>query len=68
MWRRWGTPQNFFLAFIDELEKQICIKKLLKWNNKKKKILIFTMLDLKKKKKPGDIIIKISIWSTAFDI
>ena len=26
MWRRWGTPQNFFLAFIDELEKQI-IKK-----------------------------------------
>ena len=25
MWR-WGTPQNFFLAFIDELEKQI-IKK-----------------------------------------
>ena len=27
MWRRWGTPQNFFLAFIDELEKQITIKK-----------------------------------------
>ena len=27
MWRRWGTPQNFFLAFIDELEKQIIIKK-----------------------------------------
>ena len=26
MWRRWGTPQNFFLAFIDEFEKQI-IKK-----------------------------------------
>ena len=23
----WGTPQNFFLAFIDELEKQIIIKK-----------------------------------------
>ena len=23
MWRRWGTPQNLFLAFIDELEKQI---------------------------------------------
>ena len=21
MWRRWGTLQNFFLAFIDELEK-----------------------------------------------
>ena len=27
MWRRWDTPQNFFLAFIDELEKQIIIKK-----------------------------------------
>ena len=25
--RRWGTPQNFFLAFIDKLEKQIIIKK-----------------------------------------
>ena len=22
-----GTPQNFFLTFIDELEKQIIIKK-----------------------------------------
>ena len=27
MWRRWGTPQSFFLAFIDEFEKQIIIKK-----------------------------------------
>ena len=27
MWRRRGTPWNFFLAFIDELEKQIIIKK-----------------------------------------
>ena len=27
MWRRWGTPQNLFLAFIDELEKEIIIKK-----------------------------------------
>ena len=29
-WKGWGTPQNFFLAFIefiDELEKQILIKK-----------------------------------------
>ena len=26
MWRIWGTTQNFFLAFIDELEKQIFIK------------------------------------------
>ena len=34
MWRRCGTPQNFFLAFIDDLEKQL-LKKLLKWVNKK---------------------------------
>ena len=27
MWRRWGSPQNFFLALIEELEKQIIIKK-----------------------------------------
>ena len=27
MWRKWGTPQNFCLAFIDELEKQLFIKK-----------------------------------------
>ena len=32
---RWGMPQNFFLAFSDELEKQIIIKKLFKWANKK---------------------------------
>ena len=34
MWRRWGTPQNFFLAFIDELEKQHLLKNLLNWANK----------------------------------
>ena len=27
MWRMWHTPQNFFLAFIDELGKQIIITK-----------------------------------------
>ena len=44
MLRRWGTPQNFFLIFVDELKKQIIIKKkLLKWTNKKI-IFIFTML------------------------
>ena len=36
MSRRWGTPPHFFLAFIDELEEQIIIKKMLKWANKKK--------------------------------
>ena len=27
MQRRWGTPQNFCLAFIDELEKNYLLKK-----------------------------------------
>ena len=27
MSRRWGTPQNFFIPFIDELEKKIIIQK-----------------------------------------
>ena len=35
MWRRSGTPQNFFLAFIDYLEKLMFIKKLLKQANQK---------------------------------
>ena len=30
-----GTPQNFCLAFIDELENNYLSKKLLKWANKK---------------------------------
>ena len=30
MQRRWGTPQNLFLAFINELEKHIIIKKTAK--------------------------------------
>ena len=45
MWRRWGTPQIFFLAFIDELEKQIIIRKTVEI------ILIFTMLHFSKKYK-----------------
>ena len=36
MRRRCGTPQNFYLALIDKLEKQL-LKKLLKWANKKRK-------------------------------
>ena len=35
MRKRWGTPQNVRLAFIGELEKQLFIKKLFKWANKK---------------------------------
>ena len=49
MQRRWGTPQNFCLAFIDELEKNYLLKKLLKWAKKNVRILIFTMLHLKNK-------------------
>ena len=30
MWRRSGTSQNFFFAFIDELGKQIIIKETVK--------------------------------------
>ena len=26
MWRRWGLPQNFCLAFTDEVEKQLLKK------------------------------------------
>ena len=54
MWR-WDTPQNFSLAFIDELEKQIFIKKDC-WSGpiKNVRILIFTVLYFLKKikKKP----------------
>ena len=32
-----GTPQNFCLAFIDELQKQLLIKKLKKWAKEKSK-------------------------------
>ena len=31
MWITWGITQNFFLAFPDKLEKQICIHKQLQW-------------------------------------
>ena len=35
MWRRWGTSQNFLLAFIDELWKTQKIRILKKWKKKK---------------------------------
>ena len=44
MWRRCGAPQNFCLAFIDELEKQLFIKKTVKWAHKNVENVIFTML------------------------
>ena len=49
MWRRWGTPQNFFLAFIDELEKQIFIKNCWGRPIKNKIILICTNVPFLKK-------------------
>ena len=55
----WGTTQNFCLAFIDELEKQLFIKELLKWANKKCKNFNIHNAIFKKiiKKTPGDIIL-----------
>ena len=43
-----GIPQNFCLAFIDELQKQL-LKKLLKLANKNVRILIFAKLYFFKK-------------------
>ena len=56
MGRRCGTPQNFFLALIDELKKQL-LKKLLKWANKKCKNFNTMLYFFKKKqrKTPGKI-------------
>ena len=34
MWREWGTPQNFLLAFMDELWKTRKSKILKKWKKK----------------------------------
>ena len=41
MQRRWGTPQNFCLAFIDELEKNYLLKKLLKWAKKNENHMMY---------------------------
>ena len=59
MWR-WGTPQNFCLTFIDELEKQL-LKKLLKWASKKSKnINIYVVFKkIKQRKTPGDITLQL---------
>ena len=50
--RRLGTPQNFCLAFIDKLEKQLFIRKNC-WSGpiKNVRILIFAMFFKKKKNK-----------------
>ena len=51
MCRRWGTPLNFCLAFIDELEKTIYLKNCRSEPIKNVRILIFTMLYFSKKNK-----------------
>ena len=58
MGRRWGTPQNFFLAFTDELEKQIFIYKNVEVGNKKQNDFnIYNAASKKKdKQKATDII------------
>ena len=42
MWSRWGTPQNFLLAFIDELWKTWKIRILKKWKKKLLEISFYT--------------------------
>ena len=61
MWRGWGTPQNFFLAFIYELEKQIIKKTVEVGQLKQNNFNIFNDAFFKKipRKTPVDIIIKI---------
>ena len=49
--KKGGASQNFFLAFVDELDKKLFIKKLLKWDNKNVRILIFANVVFKKKTK-----------------
>ena len=52
MWRWQGTPQNFFLAFIDELKKQIIIKKTVEVGQSKiNNFNIYNVAFNKKKKK-----------------
>ena len=61
IWRRCGKPPNFFLVFIDELEKETIIKKkVLSGPIKNKIILIFTMLHFFKKNKEKHLYISLS--------
>ena len=45
-----GVQLRFFLAFTDELERQIFIKKLLKWTNKKQNSNVYNAAFFKKNK------------------
>ena len=76
MWRRWGTPRNFCLIYIHELEKQLFIKKTVKWSNEKcKNFNIYNAVNvLKNKEKHLEILFYtcvpniLMIWSTVLEI
>ena len=74
--RKWGTPQNLCLALIYELEKQLFIKKTVKWANKTcKNFNIYNVAFFQtNKEKHVEISLfyislpKILIWSTVLEI
>ena len=55
MCRRWDTPQTFCLAFIDELENQLLIKKPMKWAKKKCKNFNINVAFFLKRKTQSEI-------------
>ena len=57
MWGRWDTPQNFLLAFIDELWKTRKIRLLRKWKNLLKILSFYTWWYL----------MRYSSWDTEWD-
>ena len=74
MWRRWGTPQNFYLVFTDELQKTTIKKKMLKWPNKKcKNFNIYNIAFFKKNKDTWTyhnftcVLNILMIWSTVLE-
>ena len=57
MWRRWSTPPDFFLAFIDELEKQMILSMVPEIGSATDRIfcysgLLFALLPLNGPRKP----------------
>ena len=50
MCRRWGTSQNFCLANIDKLEKELLIKKMMSGQKKCKNFNINVVFFLKNSK------------------
>ena len=69
MWRRWVTPQNFCLTFINELENSYLIKRLLKWvNNKCKNFNINNAVFLNDKEKHLEISSFTTVYQKYWDI